>query len=301
MAADQKIKIIQYTDPLCTWCYGMEPTMRKIGYLLGDKVEIVTILGMLIGDVRDIVGRDEHADARFVQFKEQMSQGIKKAANRTGVPIDFEAVDKLGMNDITSVPMCLAYKAMHIQNREASEKFLRRMREARYAEGRTLVTVDDLVQLAAEFPVDLERFKKDMTDGTAEELYSADLITSSQHQVRTYPTYNVTYGKAEKSATGYSEFAFFKSAIAELTDGEVVLETPEYSLDAAVKFVSTYGNVMAREIQVLFDLTDEELAACVDDLLAMGTFEKVDGGSSYFVKAKPLSFCNPATGECLAL
>ena len=33
----------------------------------------------------------------------------------------------------------------------------------------------------------------------------------------------------------------------------------------------------------------------------MGTFEKVDGGSSYFVKAKPLSFCNPATGECLVL
>ena len=131
MAADQKIKIIQYTDPLCTWCYGMEPAMRKIEYLLGDKVEIVTILGMLIGDVRDIVGRDEHADARFVQFKEQMLQSVKKAANRTGVPIDFEAIENLGMNDITSVPMCLAYKAMHIQNREASEKFLRRMREAR--------------------------------------------------------------------------------------------------------------------------------------------------------------------------
>ena len=42
MAADQKIKIIQYTDPLCTWCYGMEPAMRKIEYLLGDKVEIVS-------------------------------------------------------------------------------------------------------------------------------------------------------------------------------------------------------------------------------------------------------------------
>ena len=298
---DQKIKIIQYTDPLCTWCFGMEPTMRKIEYLLGDRVEFINILGMLIGDVQDIVGRDENAPIRFEQFKTELHKGLEKAASRTGVPIDTHCMDNAEMHDITSVPMALAYKAMHIQNPEASEKFLRRMREARYNEGRTLVTVDDLANLAAEFPVDIERFKKDMTDGTAEELYSADLITSSQHQVRTYPTFNVSYGKAEKSATGYCEFAFFQSAIAELTDGEIKLETPEYSLEAAAKIVTTYERVMARELQVLFDLSAEQLEECVDGLLKTGTFEKEECGNSYYVKSKPLSFCDPATGTCTAL
>ena len=298
---DQKIKIIQYTDPLCTWCFGMEPTMRKIEYLLGDKVEFIYILGMLIGDVQDIVGRDENAEVRFAQFKTELHKGLEKAAQRTGVPIDTHCMDNAEMHDITSVPMNLAYKAMHIQNREAADKFLRRMREARYNEGRTLVQVDDLAKLAAEFPIDIDRFKKDITNGTAEELYSADLITSSQHQVRTYPTFNVSYGKAEKSATGYCEFAFFKSAIEELTNGEVVIETPEYSLEAAAKFVTTYERVMAREIQVLFDLTDEQLEECVDGLLKTGTFEKEERGTSYYVKSKPLSFCDPATGTCTIL
>ena len=295
---DQKVKIIQYTDPLCTWCFGMEPTMRKIEYVLGNKVEFVTIMGMLIGDVADIVGRDENAPVRFAQFKTEIAKGLKKAADRTGVPIDLHCMDNAEMHDITSVPMCLAYKAMHIQDTEAAEKFLRRMREVRYNEGRSLVTVDDLVDLASEFDIDVERFKKDMTDGTAEELYSADLITSSKHQVRTWPTYNVTYGKAEKSATGYSEFAFFQSAIEELTEGEIKLETPEYTPEAAAAFVSTYGRVMARELQVLFDLSDEELAQATDALLATGTFEKEERGTSYYIKSKPLGFCDPVTGVC---
>ncbi len=295
---EKKIKIIQYTDPLCTWCYGMEPIFRKVEYLLKDKVEFQYIMGMLVGDVHDIVGRDEHADARFTQFKVQVKNGMLEAAKRTGVPIDINFLDKMNADNFSSVPMCLAYKAMHIQSAEYAEKFLRRLREARYAECRDVSSIQGLCELASEFPIDIERFKKDMTDGTADELYSADLVACSKHQVRTYPTTNVTYGKHEKSATGYCEFGFFQSAIADLTEGEIQLETPEYSLEAAIEFVTTYGRVMAREIQVLFDLSDTQLEECVSNLLAAGTFEKEERGTSYFVKAKNLGFCDPVTGVC---
>ena len=295
---DKKIKIIQYTDPLCTWCYGMEPVFRKVDYLLKDDVEFQVILGMLIGDVRDIVGREEGADARFAQFKGQLGKGVLETARRTGVPIDASFVDDLNIDNFSSVPMCLAYKAMHIQSAEYADKFLRRLREARYAECRDVASVKGLCELASEFPIDIERFEKDLTDGTAEELYSADLVACSKHQVRTYPTTNITYDKHEKSATGYCEFGFFQSAIADLTEGEVQLETPAYSLEAAVEFVTYYDRVMAREIQVLFDLTDEQLEECVSALLALGTFEKEERGTSYFVRAKQLGFCDPVTGVC---
>ena len=295
---DQKIKIIQYTDPLCTWCYGMEPIFRKVEYLLGDKLEYQYILGMLVGDVGDIVGHDEQAETRFAQFKVQLRKGMLEAANRTGVPIDISFVDDVTAENFSSVPMCLAYKAMHIQSAEYADKFLRRLREARYAECRDVASIKGLCELASEFPIDIERFKKDMTDGTADELYSADLVACSKHQVRTYPTTNVTYDKHEKSATGFCDFGFFQSAIADLTEGEIQLETPEYSLAAAAEFVSTYDRVMAREIQVLFDLSDEQLEECVEGLLATGTFEKEERGTSYFVKAKQLGFCDPVTGVC---
>ena len=295
---DQKIKIIQYTDPLCTWCYGMEPIFRKIDYLLKDKVEFQVILGMLLSDVRDIVGRDENAETRFAQFKVRLRQGMLETAKRTGVPIDISFLDDITVDNFSSMPMSLAYKAMHIQNAEYADKFLRRLREARYAENRDVASIKGLCELASEFPVDIERFKKDLTDGTAEELYSADLVACSKHQVRTYPTTNVTYDKHEKSATGYCEFGFFQSALADLTEGEIKLETPAYSVAAAAEFVTYYGRVMAREIQVLFDLSDEQLEQCVADLLAAGTFEKEEHGTSYFVKASDLGFCDPLTGTC---
>ena len=37
---DNKLIITQYTDPMCIWCYGLEPSMRKIDFLNPDKVEL---------------------------------------------------------------------------------------------------------------------------------------------------------------------------------------------------------------------------------------------------------------------
>ena len=36
----ERITILQFTDPICIWCWGNEPVMRAIEYLYGDKIKI---------------------------------------------------------------------------------------------------------------------------------------------------------------------------------------------------------------------------------------------------------------------
>ena len=53
---DNKLIITQYTDPMCIWCYGLEPSMRKINFLNPDKVEFHNVMGILVGNVKEIIG-----------------------------------------------------------------------------------------------------------------------------------------------------------------------------------------------------------------------------------------------------
>ena len=39
MTTEQKLEIAHFTDPLCFWCYAMEPEMRKIRVLLEGQLE----------------------------------------------------------------------------------------------------------------------------------------------------------------------------------------------------------------------------------------------------------------------
>ena len=46
-----KIKIYQFTDPVCVWCWGNEPVVRALDYLYGDKIAIEYVMGGLIEDI----------------------------------------------------------------------------------------------------------------------------------------------------------------------------------------------------------------------------------------------------------
>ena len=38
--SDKMIEIIEFTDPVCTWCWGSEPVLRKLETRFGEQVKI---------------------------------------------------------------------------------------------------------------------------------------------------------------------------------------------------------------------------------------------------------------------
>ena len=47
MSTEKKLEITHYTDPLCFWCYAMEPEMRKVRVLLEDQLDYRIVMGVL--------------------------------------------------------------------------------------------------------------------------------------------------------------------------------------------------------------------------------------------------------------
>ena len=54
-----KLILTQYTDPMCSWCYGTEPALKKLSFLMGDEIEIRYVLGLMLPDPAQVLGTGE--------------------------------------------------------------------------------------------------------------------------------------------------------------------------------------------------------------------------------------------------
>lgn len=293
-----ELKIIQYTDPMCVWCLALEPALRKIEFLASGQAEFHNVLGLLVGNVQEIIGNDKFSSMRFTKLKKEMVDHFKDAANKSGMPISTEHMKTVQPDDVTSVPMSMAFEAMKLIDESIANRYLRRLREAFHSEDRTVSKYETLIELASEFDIDVKQFKNHLTDGTAEEALKKDIQECHASGIRAFPTMLLQYGEQKRIIRGFVEYGTLKKEIERLTDGEIQLTEQKMTMDTLTEFISMFQKVATREIQVAFSLSDQELIDTVQNLQDSGLFEKLDRGSGYFIQAKSLMTCDPNTGVC---
>lgn len=286
MDTNKKLKIDHFTDPLCFWCYAMEPEMRKVRVLLDDQLDYHIVMGVLSSDIREIIGYDEHAEVRYEAYRAMLANYLREAAKMVGMPLSLDAMMTHGADDLVSLPLCLAYSAMKMIDEGIAEAYLRRMRECVFAEGHSLSRVEDQALLASEFPIDVEQFRSNLDSPEVAVVLQEGVDECRTYGIVAFPTLLMQYGDKRVLAQGYRTFEELKQAIAQTTDGEINLSEAEYSLQALEAYVDRFGKVAAREIQTMFSLNDAQLANVMMDLVSTGRYTTQSCGSSYFVLPK---------------
>ena len=282
---EKKLKIAHFTDPLCFWCYAMEPEMRKIRVLLDDQLEYRIVMGVLSSSVSEIIGVGADAEIRFEIYRAMLSNYIVQAAKMIGMPITDSLLGH-SPESLVSLPLSLAYCAMKMIDEDIAEAYLRRMRECVFAEGRSLATTDDLVDLAGEFPVDVDRFRGNIESDAAVPVLQEGVDECRAHGVMAFPTLLMEYGESRIVTHGYHSYDELKEAIVVVTEGEISLSDAEYSTHALETYVDRFGKAAAREIQIMFSLNDDQLANAMMDLVSTGRYKTQSCGSSYFAMPK---------------
>ena len=87
---EKKLEIAHFTDPLCFWCYAMEPEMRKVRVLLDDQLDYRIVMGVLSSSIHEIIGDGVDADLRFEFYRAMLSNYIRQAAEAVGMPITVD-------------------------------------------------------------------------------------------------------------------------------------------------------------------------------------------------------------------
>lgn len=283
---EKKLKIAHFTDPLCFWCYAMEPEMRKVRVLLDDQLEYRIVMGVLSSDVHEIIGYDEDAGVRYEVHRAMLANYFREATKMVRMPLSLDNVLAHGPEDLVSLPLSLAYCAMKMIDERIAEAYLRRMRECVFAEGRSLSSVDEQVALAGEFPIDVEQFRSNLDAPEVAAVLQQGVDECRKYGIAAFPTLIMQWGDARGAVQGYRSFDELKQAIRQLTDGEVSLSDAEFSEHALETYVDRFGKAAACEIQTMFSLDDAQLANAMMDLVSTGRYKTQSCGSSYF--AMPL-------------
>lgn len=296
------IEIVEFTDPVCTWCWGSEPVLRKLETRFGEQVKVSFIMAGLVKDITAFYDSYNDIGGDPVRSNGQIAKHWLEASQRHGMPVKSDGFSLFSEERVSSYPLNIAYKAAQIQDETLANRFLRRIREASAAEAKLTNTTEVLVELASEVGLDIARFVEDFSSGAAEEAFEQDLATTARYDARGFPTFLVRFAGKETLLRGYRRYEDFKAVIGLMTEGAILERPIPASEEAIMAFIRTYLSVAPVEIKMTFDLTDAELDATLDSLLAKQAIVRREAGNGYFISPKIGSAaCDTATGICTAV
>jgi putative protein-disulfide isomerase len=292
------LELLAFTDPVCTWCWGSEPVLRKLETWYGDALLIHYVMGGLVEDItafydaaNDIGGDPEKSNA-------QIARHWLEASARHGMPVRTEGFRLFTAETTSTYPQNVAFKAAQLTNPGLAARYLRRIREASAAEARETGRTEVLIELASEVGLDVADFVAHFSDGSAEEAFRENLATTRRYGVRGFPTFLFRYGGKELMLRGYQDFRAMKAAIDTLTGGTLHPQVPEKTAKDVLGFLTTYGRAAPVEVVTVFDLSSQEYDQMVDGLEAENRVRRVPAGNGYFLEPATGASCDAGTGLC---
>lgn len=235
-----KFSIDYFTDPLCCWSWAFEPQLRKLRFLLKDRLHINYVMGGLLRDWKNFndqmndVCRPAQLGPLWMQARHISGQLINENIWISN-PVD------------TSYLACMAVKAAGFQSEVAEEAMLRKLREAVMMHSRNIGEVDIILEIAG----DLEKkeilkkgkFHEDLFSDEVSEIFKKDLDRTKAKAITRFPSLLITYRNSTYQITGYRPFSELKKTFL-LMDPSLELEE---TIDAE-EYLNSWEKLTEREL-----------------------------------------------------
>ena len=235
--AEKPIRIIYYTDPICSSCWGIEPQLRKLKLEYGDVFEIEYKMGGLLPDWSYNSGG--------ISKPSDVAHHWDEVSEYYQMPIDGDVWLENPLS--SSYPPSIAFKAAQIQDEQKAIVFLRILREMVFLQKKNITENQNIVDAAIQAGLDPKKLLEDMP-GKGLELFKADLQLAQNLSVRGFPTLilNNLVFQTER-VYGYKPYSVFESAIIKLAP---LTQKKGYSKDWESLF-KRYPSLTLREFSEL--------------------------------------------------
>lgn len=266
------VKVIYFTDPICSSCWGIEPQLRKLKLEYGYVLDIEYRMGGLLPDWSYNSGG--------ISKPSDVAHHWDEVSIYYDMPIDGDVwlEDPLP----SSYPPSIAFKAAHMQDPDKAIGFLREIREMVFLQKKNITKWEHLEKAARHVGLDPEKLKSDY-EGKAKELFEEDLKLGRELGVRGFPTMFFTDRTGKKEIVyGSKPYSAFENALVKL-----IPTVSKNTYDASWKSVfSKYPTLTAKEFSELTLTSRAESEAFLDNLNLQGILEKLStkNGSLWKVK-----------------
>lgn len=255
------VKVIYFTDPICSSCWGIEPQLRKLKLEYGPAIEIEYRMGGLLPDWSYNSGG--------ISQPSDVAHHWDEVSVHYDMPIDGDVwlEDPLP----SSYPPSIAFKAAQMQDNDKAIVFLRIIREMVFLEKKNITKWEHLAAAASAAGLDATQLKTDF-EGKAKDMFNADLQLARQSGVRGFPTMFFT-GKPgnQEMVYGSKPYAAYENAVVKLYPQ---VTKSSYEKDWRFLF-DVYPSLTAREFTELSGTPRGESEKQLQELSDKGLLEKL--------------------------
>ena len=259
--AEKPVKVIYFTDPICSSCWGIEPQLRKLKLEYGSHVEIEYRMGGLLPDWSYNSGGISKAS--------DVAQHWDEVSVHYDMPIDGDVWLEDPLH--SSYPPSIAFKAAQMQDNEKAVLYLRELREMLFLQKKNIAKWEHLEAAARKTGLNVEQLKTDF-EGKAKSLFEEDLKLAKAMGVRGFPTmFFVDNAGNEERVYGSKPYAFYEMAVLKLYNAAT---KSEYSKDWETLF-SRYQSLTAKEFSELSGTPRNESEKLLNELSDMEILKKL--------------------------
>lgn len=258
--SNNKIKVIYFTDPICSSCWGIEPQLRKLKLEFGHALEIEYRMGGLLPDWSYNSGG--------ISKPSDVAHHWDEVSRYYDMPIDGD----LWLEDPlhSSFPPSIAFKAAELQSAGKGQVFLRIIREMVFLQKKNIAKWENIAEAAIAAGLDTALLKNDMA-GKARQLFEADLQLARDMGVRGFPTLFISGPNNNNQVIyGSKTYAAFEEALHQVRSD---LKPAVYPSGAEELF-EEFSSMTAREYSELSGTKRDQAEAALDQLVKKGILKK---------------------------
>ena len=257
---EKTIKVIYFTDPICSSCWGIETQLRKLKLEYGDSVEVTYHMGGLLPNWSYNSGG--------ISKPTDVASHWDEASLYYDMPIDGNVWIEDPLH--SSYPPSIAFKAAQMQDEEKAKAFMRELREMVFLKKINIAKEENIIKAAQNVELNIEQLKNDLSNN-AMKLFEEDLKLARQFGVRGFPTlYFINKSGFTEVVYGSKPYTFYENAIQKL-DSNIKKES--YAKNV-VDLMNTFHSLTAREFSELSGTPRMESEKILNDLVTEGKLEK---------------------------
>ena len=272
-AGHAAVRVLYFTDPICSACWSIEPQLRKLQLEYGDQFYIEYHMGGLLPSWEVYNQGPISKPSDVAHHWEEMSRYFE-------MPIDGDVWIEDPLS--SSYPPCIAYKAAELQGLVKAANFLRRIKEMVFLEKKNITRWEHLKLAAMESGLDTAQFSTDYY-GRAQQLFKDDLSLAAHYGVRGFPAlYFSDSLNNQTTIYGYKPYEEFEQALKKLAP-----ELKKRKVNTASGHIFMhFPTLTSKEYAVLTSATKVNADLALDELHRQGKIEKLQSKNGILWKRK---------------
>lgn len=264
-AEKKKVDLYYITDPICSHCWAIEPTLKKFTENFSDYLTVHTVMGGLLEKWHD--GPIDPANG--IYEPKDVAPHWREVGEHSRMPIDGSVMVEDPVQ--SSFPASRVFKIIesHHGDEKASE-FLRRAREALFVFNRNISDESILIELVEGLGLDGNALVAQAEEKVGHELLHQDFALRQSLGARGFPTV-VLVNEANEGVkiVGGRPYEYFVAGLKQVLGEEPEAKDPK----AVGEFLQEEKLLFSKEIEEIYDVDKDELTAFLEKELSPNQYE----------------------------